>query len=132
MNKVGEVFHGTKGSIEMNDAGTAFIKDLEGGDLFKYRGKDDPNPYQVEHDRLFASIRSNGVISDAENGAMSTMTAIMGRMATYSGKVITLEEAMKSNLALVPQDLTWESAPPVVPNADGLYEIPMPGKAVVM
>ncbi len=132
MNKVGEVFQGTKGAIEMNDAGTAFIKDLEGGDLFKYRGKDDPNPYQVEHDRLFASIRSKGVIADAENGAMSTLTAIMGRMATYSGKVITMEEAMNSELALVPQDLNWQSAPPVKPNADGYYEIPTPGKSVVM
>ena len=132
MSRVGESFQGTKASIEMNDAGAAYIRDLEGNDVFKYRGKGDPNPYQVEHDKLFASIRSGGVISDAENGAKSTMTAIMGRMATYSGKVIKWDEAMQSELALVPNNLTWNSKAPVQPDAEGWYTIPTPGKTVVM
>ncbi|PKD17022.1 dehydrogenase [Salegentibacter salinarum] len=130
--KVGEAFQGTKGIIDMNDAGAANITDLEGNNIFEYRNRRDPNPYQVEHDKLFASIRNKGVISDAENGAKSTMTAIMGRMATYSGQVINWEEALKSDQVLMPKEVTWESTPPTVPGEDGLYPIPTPGKTKVI
>ncbi len=131
MSRVAETFQGSKGTIETYGDNT-FIKGLDGSDIFTHRGKDDPNPYQVEHIKLFESIRNKGVISDAENGAKSTMSAIIGRMATYSGKVIKWEEAMKSNIDLAPDDLTWDSPAPVQPNADGTYNIPTPGKTVVI
>ncbi|MEH6408035.1 MAG: Gfo/Idh/MocA family oxidoreductase [Leeuwenhoekiella sp.] len=131
-SKVGEAFQGSNGSIEMNDAGAASIVDLQGNTIFEHKNRTDPNPYQVEHDRLFASIRNNEVISDAENGAKSTMTAIMGRMATYSGKVINWDEAMQSDLVLMQPELTWDSRTPSVPGEDGEYPIPMPGKTEVM
>tara|TARA_R110002020_G_scaffold18886_3_gene65268 strand:- start:2655 stop:4046 length:1392 start_codon:yes stop_codon:yes gene_type:complete len=132
MSKVGEGFQATKGIVETNDAGVAKLVDLEGNDIFKYRGRNDPNPYQEEHNQLFKSIRNGEVISDAENGAKSTMTAIMGRMATYSGQVISWDEALQSNLELVPENLSWDSTPPVMPNSDGHYPIPTPGKTKVM
>lgn len=132
MYKVGELFQTTKGIVEMKDAGTATITGFEGEDLFKYRTEKGHNPYQEEHYRLFESIRSGGVIADAENGAKSTMTAILGRMATYSGKVIDWDAAMQSNLALVPEDITWDTIPPVLPNADGFYKIPVPGETEVL
>ncbi len=127
MSRVDEVFQGTKGSITL---GKGLIKDLEGNDLFNYPKNwgEDPNPYQVEHDRLFASIRNGEVISDTENGAKSTLTAIMGRMATYSGKKISWEQALNSNHQLMPEKMTWKSKPPVVPNNLGQYTIPHPGK----
>ncbi|SHI41520.1 Predicted dehydrogenase [Arenibacter nanhaiticus] len=131
MSRVAEVFQGTKGSIETYGDNT-FIKDLEGGEVFSHRGKDDPNPYQVEHIKLFEAIRNKGLISDAENAAKSTMSAILGRMATYSGKVIKLEDAMKSEIKLVPDQLSWDSPAPVQPNPDGTYNIPTPGKSVVI
>lgn len=131
-SKVGEDFQGTKGSVHMNDAGAASITDIEGNNIFEYRNRRDPNPYQVEHDKLFASIRNKEVISDAENGAKSTMTAIMGRMATYSGQIINWDEALKSDKILMPEEVTWESTPPTVPGKDGLYPIPTPGKTEVI
>ena len=131
-SKVGETFQGSKGIIDMNDAGAASIVDLQGNNIYQYRNQRDPNPYQVEHDKLFASIRNKGVISDAENGAKSTMAAIMGRMATYSGQVINWEEAMKSEIVLMPKEVSWNSTPPTVPGADGNYPIPIPGKTVVI
>ena len=131
MSRVSEFFQGTKGTVS-TEGDNATLKDWSGATIFEHRGKDDPNPYEVEHVKLFESIRNGGVIADAENGAKSTMTAIMGRMATYSGKVIKWDEAMKSNLDLAPDDLTWDSPAPVQPNADGWYEIPTPGKTVVM
>jgi len=131
MSRVSEFFQGTKGTVS-TEGDRAEIKDWEGNMIFEHRGKDDPNPYQVEHIKLFESIRNGGVISNAENGAKSTMSAIIGRMATYSGKVINWEEAMKSELKLVPDALTWDSPAPVQPNAEGWYEIPTPGKCVVI
>ncbi|MEM9142234.1 MAG: Gfo/Idh/MocA family oxidoreductase [Bacteroidota bacterium] len=131
MRRVSEFFQGTKGTISTAGDNTQ-VKDWSGNMVFEHRGKDDPNPYEVEHVKLFKSIRDGGVIADAENGAKSTMSAILGRMATYSGKVVQWDEAMKSNLALVPENLSWDAPAPVQPNADGKYEIPMPGKSVVI
>ncbi|MGI9541276.1 MAG: Gfo/Idh/MocA family protein, partial [Flavobacteriaceae bacterium] len=127
MSRVDEVFQGTKGSLEI---GKGAIIDIEGATQYKYPKKwgEDANPYQVEHDKLFASIRSGGVIADAENGAKSTLSAILGRMATYTGKKITFEEALNSQLHLMPETLTWESTPPTLPDENGLYPIPTPGK----
>jgi len=127
MSRVDEVFQGTKGSIEI---GKGEITDLEGNSQYKYPKKwgEDANPYQVEHDKLFASIRSGGVISDTENGAKSTLSAILGRMATYTGKKITFEEALNSQLHLMPESLTWDSTPPSLPDTNGNYPIPTPGK----
>lgn len=132
MQRVGEVFQGTKGSVVTNDAGTAHILDLDGKKIHTISNSEGHNPYQEEHNRLFASIRDKKVINNAEYGAKSTMTAILGRMATYSGKVITWEEAIKSNLSLVPENLSWESNPPTKPNENGFYPIPEPGKTVVL
>lgn len=127
MSRVDEVFQGTKGSIEL---GKGEILDLEGKRKYKYPRKwgEDPDPYQVEHDLLFNSIREGKVMSDAENGAMSTLTAILGRMATYTGKKITLEQAMNSKLHLMPDKVTWDTTPPSIPDSNGYYPIPTPGK----
>jgi hypothetical protein len=86
----------------------------------------------VEHDKLFASIQQGGVINDAENGAYSTMTAITGRMATYSGEMISWDEALNSEKIYVPENLTWDSEPPIKPDENGLYPIPVPGKTKVL
>ena len=128
MNRVDEVFQGTKGSLEI---GKGEITDLEGRSQYKYPSKlgEDPNPYQVEHNLLFEAIREGKVISDAENGAMSTITAILGRMATYTGKKITLEQVMNSNLQLMPEEVTWNTTPPSLPDLNGKYSIPIPGKS---
>lgn len=123
-NRVDEAFQGTKGSIE---AQKGLVTDLAGTTVLNVNNENDPNPYQVEHDRLFASIKNKEVIADAENAAKSTLTAIMGRMATYSGQTITWEQALNSTHSLVPDDLTWKSPAPVLPDENGKYAIPMPG-----
>ena len=128
MERVSESFVGTKGRAD--SSGT--IYDLQGKILWKHRDEDDPNPYQVEHDELFASIENGKVINDLEYGAKSTMTAIMGRMATYSGLELTWEEALNSNIKLVPEELSWDSRPPLTPDADGFYPIAVPGVTKVL
>jgi myo-inositol 2-dehydrogenase/D-chiro-inositol 1-dehydrogenase len=61
--------------------------------------------YQNEHDELFRSIRSGKVINDGEWMTKSTLMAIMGRMATYTGQEITWDMAMNSKEDLFPQKL---------------------------
>ncbi len=126
MKRVDERFQGTKGSIITRPG---IINNLEGNQIFKYTEAElnEPNPYQVEHDKLFTSIRNNGVIADAENAAKSTLTAIMGRMATYTGKEITWDQALNSDLQLMPDSVDWDSTPPTMPDSNGLYSIPTPG-----
>ena len=131
MSRVAEFFQGTKGTIS-TEGDNATLKDWDGKTIFEHRGKDDPNPYQVEHIKLFESIRNGGVLANAEYGAKSTMSAILGRMATYSGKVIKWDEALQSDHDLAPDDLTWDSPAPVQPMADGTYKIPTPGQTEVI
>ena len=105
------------------------LTDLDGNEMYQYKSDplNEPDPYQVEHDKLFASIRNGGVIADAEYGAKSTLSAIMGRMATYSGKVITWDQALNSDLQIMQESLDWNSNPPTMPDSNGMYPIPTPG-----
>ncbi|WPP50855.1 Gfo/Idh/MocA family protein [Catalinimonas niigatensis] len=131
MNKVSESFVGTKGRATTD--GVTMISDLKGKELWKFRNKNEPNPYQVEHDKLFATIVSGGeLLTDAENGAKSTMTALLGRMATYSGNVVSWDEALNSDMSLMPQTYSFDATPPIVPGPDGKYPVPVPGKTKVI
>ncbi|MDZ7694065.1 MAG: Gfo/Idh/MocA family oxidoreductase [Balneolaceae bacterium] len=131
MSRVAEFFQGTKGTIDISgDRGT--LKSWDGETLYDHNADNDPNPYQQEHDELFAAIRNGNHINDTENGAKSTLTALMGRMATYSGDVISWDEALNSEISEMPEEYGWEVAPPVVPGPDGEYPVPVPGQAKVV
>jgi len=130
LRKVNEVLVGTKGVINLRNGGVVTINDHNGNLLHKYDPKNDISPYQIEHNKLFKSIRSGGQIDDTEYGATATMTAIMGRMATYSGKLIEWESAMNADEKLVPDNLSWGSTAPVLPDNEGKYKVPVPGKSV--
>ena len=107
-NKVAEFVQGRKGTLALDNR-TAVI---EAGDAsWKFRGKR-VNPYQVEHDRLFDAVRNDKPHNEADYGALSTMTAIMGRMATYSGKVVKWDEALASTIELTPDRYAWDGTPP--------------------
>ena len=55
-------------------------------------------------------------------------------MATYSGQVIKWDDALKSNLSVSPVEKfhSFTDTPPVVPNDDLTYAIPMPGVTKVL
>jgi predicted dehydrogenase len=124
--KVDELAIGTKGSIKF---GQGIISDHKGKVLYQHNSENDPNPYQVEHDELFDAV-SKGVyrFEDATNGAHSTMTSILGRMATYSGQIITVDQALASNLNIMPSTLSWDADMPVKPDVNGEYPAAIPGK----
>jgi hypothetical protein len=60
------------------------------------------------------------------------MTAILGRMCTYSGQKVEWDEAFESKLQLVPDPCSWTTAPPVMPDADGAYPIARPGSTTAV
>lgn len=125
MSKVDEMIIGTKGKIF---CGAANIRDHKGGLLYQFDRKTENDPYQSEHDELFAAI-ANGEYkyADAENGAKSTMTSILGRMATYSGKMVEWDKALNCGLNLQPSAYTWDTLPQSLPDANGQYKIAVPG-----
>ena len=55
------------------------------------------------------------------------MTAILGRMASYSGRLVTWDQAFQSDLDLSPQRLAWDAEPRVHPNKKGVYACAVPG-----
>jgi len=134
MNRVSEQLQGAEGSVYTDSDNKAILKDHRGNVKYEHQGTEDPNPYQVEHDELFASLLEGKVINNAEFGAKSTMAAILGRMATYSGKVVGWDEALASNIRLVPdpENWSWDAAPPTVPDKNGKYPIPTPGVTKVI
>ena len=89
------------------------------------------DPYQQEHDDLFDAIRNDRPYNEAENGAKSSLTAILGRMATYSGKVVEWDQALNSPIETMPKDLAWDASPKVLPGEDGMYPRAVPGKSTV-
>jgi predicted dehydrogenase len=127
---VSEHVQGTRGRASLDSANNLF-EISNGTDTWKWPGRK-PNPYQVEHDDLFASIRAGEPINEGEFGAQSTMTAILGRLATYSGKMVTLKDALASNVSLQPAVYSFSAQAPVLPLADGSYPIAVPGMTKVI
>lgn len=129
MNRVSEAFHGSNGVAPR----PGVIQSSSGHTLFEHEGKNDPDPYQVEHDELFAAIAAGEYkFANAEYGAKSTFTAILGRMATYSGQVLEWDEALNSDVNLMPETFSFDADPPVLPDAEGHYPVPEPGMSIVI
>lgn len=128
-NRVTESFQGTNGSAPK--PGVLLTK--SGYPIMRYNDKKDPNPYQVEHDVLFEAIaKGEYKFADAEHGAKSTLTSILGRMATYSGEIVSWEDAMQSKVDLMPAKLDWNAMPQVKPDANGYYPVAVPGVTKVV
>ncbi len=97
---------GSKGSCDIN--GSAKVQRISGETTWRYQGPS-ADMYQTEHDEFFASIRAGNPLNFADKLAHSTMVAILGRMAAYSGQSVTWEDAMASKEVLAPAaPLTWD------------------------
>lgn len=91
-NDNSDYFIGTKGVATIKAFGPLAIT---GETKWRFRGER-PNMYQVEHNELFASIRKAEPINDGKWMAQSTLLALMGRMASYTGQVVTWDQALHS------------------------------------
>jgi predicted dehydrogenase len=133
-NRVDEGFQGTKGRAYLAaPQNVGKLWNAKGGELYSYASPQTPNPYQTEHDELFAAIDAGKFkFADAERAAKSTLTALMGRYATYSGALIKWDEALNSQIDLMPERLAWDALPKVLPGPDGFYPHAIPGKTKVI
>jgi predicted dehydrogenase len=88
------------------------------------------NPYQVEHDVLFAAIRNGEPVNNGAYMVPSTMTTVMGQLSCYTGKQVTWDEINASDFYYLPkpEDCHDGMEPPVKPGPDGSYPVPKPGR----
>jgi predicted dehydrogenase len=136
-NSVNEYAHGADGFCHM---GQGRIFDPKGKLIWEFERSQDGkrknlhDGHQQEHHDLFRVLRAGEIPNEAEYGAYSTMTSIFGRMATYSGKEIKWDDALASDLVISPVEKyhSFSDTPPVLPNADMTYKIPMPGSTKVL
>ncbi|HLK27852.1 MAG TPA: Gfo/Idh/MocA family oxidoreductase [Puia sp.] len=125
MSKVDELLVGTKGKVFCDEAR---ITDTKGNTIYQFDKSKENQPYQNEHDELFEAIaKGEYKFWDAERGAKSSMTSILGRLATYSGQEVEWEKAINSGLNIMPTKYDFAAMPPVVPDANGNYPIAVPG-----
>ncbi|MBR4752628.1 MAG: Gfo/Idh/MocA family oxidoreductase [Thermoguttaceae bacterium] len=143
-NNVSETFYGTEGM-----AGAGWVNDAQGKEVWRFQG-DNPDPYKNEHVQHVKYIREDEKHNDAWFAANSSMTAVLGRYAAYSGKEISWDDAVENGRDEFPYDLVaeleandptkfWDAVPPVVPDAEApaqpaegefIYEnsVPVPGE----
>ena len=114
-NIVADYVMGTKGVGTIGEQGQP-LPQITGESKWIYDGPKN-DMYQTEHDEFFASIRSGEPINNGDRMATSTMAAIMGRMAAYTGAEITWEKALASQECLVPETLDWNQPLPIAPMA---------------
>lgn len=88
------------------------------------------DPYQIEHDRLFAGIRAGKPVNNGDYLVDSTMTTVMGQISCYTGKEVTWEQIWASDFYynVKPEDCRDDMDPPVKPGPDGSYPVPVPGR----
>ncbi len=128
-NSFSQDAHGTLGAAHFEGHGWA---ELRINDQEPQRWERGPDGHQLEHDDLFRALLAGQAYNEGDWGATSTMTAILGRMATYSGQVIPWDKALASELDLCPQDLSWNGPTLVKPGPDGIYPCAMPGTTAVL
>ncbi len=117
-NRVEEVFLGSKG-IARFGLFRGWGIDLKSGKKWRF-SRQRNNPYHQEHEDLINSIRSGQPINEARQIAESTLTAIMGREATYSGQIIEWDDALNSRQDLRPSNYEFGPLP--------VRSVPIPGK----
>ena len=112
-NEVTDYVMGTEGIFSNGRLAT---QGITGKTNWRYTGPT-RDMYQVEHDELFAAIRAGKPVNDGISMAHSTLMAIMGRMAAYTGQVVTWDRALNSEEVLVPATLDWNAPRPVAARA---------------
>ena len=122
-NKVGEAVHGSKGTCD--PSGT-----ISGETNWSFSGNKRISGHQQEQHDLIEALMRGEIYNEGEYGAKSTFTAILGREACYSGKVLKWDQLLAEGKELAPgiDNYTLDTPPPTLPDENGLYPVPVPGK----
>ena len=135
-NDYSETIMGTKGLCDLQKGRivgeTNWTHGADAADLSGYSGKrpekGKPRPmHQIEQDEMFAAIRAGKPINNGDYMCQSTLLAILGRTAGYTGQRITWEQMKESKLDLSPKRYAFDAEPPILPDSDGKYPVAIPG-----
>ena len=120
-NSTSSIVHGSKGRASVLQCR------IWGEKPWTWEGKCDP--YQREHDALFAGIRAGKPVNSGDYMTRSTMITIMGQLSCYTGKEVKWEEVNKSDFYYPPkpEDCRDDMEPPVKPGPNGSYPVLVPG-----
>jgi predicted dehydrogenase len=121
-NAVNQFVHGTKGSGGSEVGGKGWLNSSSGEKLFETGTNS--GQFAYEHVVHAKNIRENIKRNDGWYGAHATMTAVLGRYAAFSGKVVTWDDAVAKGKTDMPPEGVWDwnANPPIMPDADGFYE----------
>ncbi len=117
---VSEAVHGTIGTS--NPSGS-----IAGENEWRFRGNS-PGGHQQEQTDLLATLRAGKRYNEGYYGASSSMTAALGRIANYSGKVVKWDDLVANGKSEMPEELGWDVPAPVEKDENGDYPIPVPGQ----
>jgi len=117
-------------SIILGNKGRASVTRCQiwGENAWRWEGKCDP--YQIEHNKLFAGIRSGKPINCGDYMARGTLMGIMGQISCYTGKEVTWDQVSKSDFyyAPRPEECRADMEPPTELGSDGSYPVYKPGQ----
>ncbi len=121
-------------SLIFGSKGKASVKTCRIWGETNWRWQGQCNPYQIEHDRLFAGIRSGTPVNCGEYMARSTMIGVMGQISCYTGKEVTWEQINQSDFYYPPKPEECHDGmePPTKPEANGGYPVPIPGRTIML
>jgi predicted dehydrogenase len=121
--------YNSSSSIVLGSKGRASLLQcrISGETNWRWEGK--CNPYQREHDVLFAAVRSGKAVNNGDYMTRSTMITVMGQISCYTGKEVTWEQINQSDFYYQPkpEDCRDDMDPPVKADAHGSYPVPKPG-----
>jgi myo-inositol 2-dehydrogenase/D-chiro-inositol 1-dehydrogenase len=127
-NEVSSILLGTKGRCNV------LAMRIQGETNWHYTSREGENPYRIEHQELFAAVRSGQPINNGDYMARSTLIGIMGQISCYTGKEVTWEQVSKSDFYYPPrpEECSFDMEPLVRPDAKGSYPVAVPGKTKLL
>jgi myo-inositol 2-dehydrogenase / D-chiro-inositol 1-dehydrogenase len=121
---VSQHVRGAKGECDFDFNSARIV----GENPWHFTGNKGKESHQQEQDDFFDAIRKDVPYNEAiDYGAYSTLTGIMGRMATYSGKEVAWDDALHSQIGSFPKALGWDAKTPTEPDDNGHYPVAIPG-----
>ena len=121
-NSYSDYYTGTKGKCDLNHC------KIEGETNWRYTGPK-KSPYDLEQVAFIESIRSGKPLNSGPYMSNSTMIGVLGQIACYTGKQVSWDDAYKANFQFgpSPEESTFQTKPPALPDATGNYPLPKPG-----
>jgi hypothetical protein len=125
-NETSSIIFGAKGKADITACR------ITGENPWRWTGRCDP--YQREHDLLFAAIRARQPVNNGAYMIPSTLTGIMGQISCYTGREVTMEQMKTSDFYYPPkaEDCHDGMEPPVKPDAGGSYPTLVPGRTKLL